>query len=302
MLRLRCASTSSTWTLDMPQWGLPLADGVVGEVGEVLCGVGDAVKRDEPVVVVETDKVSVDIRASRDGVVAAVLAVEGDEVSEGQPLLRFAFESETAEQQGPRDWADAHRRRRLAQAEEAQLRFEQWQVRWQKEQAARWAQWRSDREGAWWRGQAQAQAQRAWGHTWQRQQQQGQQQGQQQQGQQGQRQQGQRQHKRQRTAASAPGAAGAGSSEWGKLPAGEVRRLLLSSSHYAALGLARDASQADVRQAFRRVAMVVHPDRFHALPDSPLAAAAPEAFLRLQQANWVLSHPGRRRDYDRSGW
>ena len=128
MLRLRCASNMPTWTLNMPQWGLPLADGVVGEVGEVLCGVGDAVKRDEPVVVVETDKVSVDIRADRDGVVAAVLAVEGDEVSEDQPLLRFALESETAEQQRPRDWADAHRRRRLAQAEEAQLRFEQWQV------------------------------------------------------------------------------------------------------------------------------------------------------------------------------
>jgi len=30
------------------------------------------------------------------------------------------------------------------------------------------------------------------------------------------------------------------------------------------------------RQAFRRVAMRVHPDRFHAQPDSPLAAAAPE--------------------------
>ena len=71
----------------MPKWGLPLADGVVGEVGEVLCGVGDAVRRDEVVVVVETDKVSVDIRAARDGVVAAVLSAQGEEVSEGQPLL-----------------------------------------------------------------------------------------------------------------------------------------------------------------------------------------------------------------------
>ena len=56
MLRRRCAST--TWTLDMPRWGLPLADGVVGEVGEVLCGVGDAVEKDEPVLIIETDKVS----------------------------------------------------------------------------------------------------------------------------------------------------------------------------------------------------------------------------------------------------
>ena len=102
----------------MPKWGLPLADGVVGEVGEVLCGVGDAVRRDEVVVVVETDKVSVDIRAARDGVVAAVLSARGEEVSEGQPLLRFRPPSETMEggQQRPRDWAEAHRRRRLAQA------------------------------------------------------------------------------------------------------------------------------------------------------------------------------------------
>ena len=51
------------------------------------------------------------------------------QVSEGQPLLRFALQSsETGEQQRPRDWADAHRRRRLADAEEAQARFEQWQV------------------------------------------------------------------------------------------------------------------------------------------------------------------------------
>ena len=108
---------ASTWTLDMPKWGLPLADGVVGQVGpahkrrrhrrrhsavgaalpcprprrsypccaawanrpllpmvtasitygyslryirlqvgEMLCGVGDKVKADEPVVIIETDK------------------------------------------------------------------------------------------------------------------------------------------------------------------------------------------------------------------------------------------------------
>ena len=112
------AAKDRTWTLDMPKWGLPLADGVVGEVGEVLCGVGDAVRRDEVVVVVETDKVSVDIRAARDGVVAAVLSARGEEVSEGQALLRFRPPSETMEggQQRPREWAEAHRRRRLAQA------------------------------------------------------------------------------------------------------------------------------------------------------------------------------------------
>ena len=86
----------------MPKWGLPLADGVVGEVGEVLCGVGDAVRRDEVVVVVETDKVSVDIRAARDGVVAAVLSARGEEVSEGQPLMRFRPPSETVEVGGGR--------------------------------------------------------------------------------------------------------------------------------------------------------------------------------------------------------
>ena len=52
------------------------------------------------------------------------------QVSEGQPLLRFALQSSEAgeQQRSARDWADAHRRRRLADAEEAQQRFEQWQV------------------------------------------------------------------------------------------------------------------------------------------------------------------------------
>ena len=55
-----------------------------------------------------------------------------------------------------------------------------------------------------------------------------------------------------------------------------MRRLLLSTTHYGALGLTRTASAADVREAFRRIALRVHPDRFHAEPDSAQAAAAPE--------------------------
>ena len=37
-------------------------------------------------------------------------------------------------------------------------------------------------------------------------------------------------------------------------------------------------------------------------PISPPYLPISQAFLRLQQAHWVLSHPGRRRDYDRLGW
>ena len=133
-LLARCAST---WTLDMPKWGTPIADGVVGSVGELLCDVGAHVESDEVVVIVETDKVSVDIRAKRDGVVAAVLVDVGDQIGEGQPLYRFT-ERPSAEEHdwsARRGWASELARRREREAEEAALRFAQWQRRWQQEQA-----------------------------------------------------------------------------------------------------------------------------------------------------------------------
>ena len=85
------ASPGSAPTLDTPFISdtIPLAEGVLGTVEEVLAEVGQAVDENEVVAVVETDKVSLDIRASRSGVIAAVLVAVGEEVKEQQPIFEL---------------------------------------------------------------------------------------------------------------------------------------------------------------------------------------------------------------------
>jgi molecular chaperone DnaJ len=64
---------------------------------------------------------------------------------------------------------------------------------------------------------------------------------------------------------------------------------------YDTLGVERDASDQDVRKAFRRLALKYHPDRF-------LGAERQEAEERFQgitEAFNVLSHPDSRAKYDK---
>jgi acetyl-CoA carboxylase biotin carboxyl carrier protein len=55
-----------------------------------LVKVGQAVKADQTLCVIEAMKVFNEVRAERDATVAAVLVTSGQEVEAGQPLLRFA--------------------------------------------------------------------------------------------------------------------------------------------------------------------------------------------------------------------
>ncbi len=61
--------------------------------------------------------------------------------------------------------------------------------------------------------------------------------------------------------------------------------------HYSALGLAANATLADIKKAFRQKASHFHPDR-NSAPD---AAAQ---FRAVQQAYDVLADPVRRQQYD----
>ena len=63
------------------------------------------------------------------------------------------------------------------------------------------------------------------------------------------------------------------------------------SDHYAALGLASDATLADIKKAFRQKASSYHPDR-------NTAAEAPARFRAAQAAFEVLSDEARRQAYD----
>lgn len=65
--------------------------------------------------------------------------------------------------------------------------------------------------------------------------------------------------------------------------------------YYELLGVGRDASEADLKKAYRKLAMENHPDRN---PDDP---AAEDRFKQISEAYTVLSDPQRRAQYDRFG-
>lgn len=65
--------------------------------------------------------------------------------------------------------------------------------------------------------------------------------------------------------------------------------------YYKILGISRDASEQDIKRAYRRLAREHHPD---ANPDDPQAT---ETFKEINEAYQVLSDPDKRVKYDRFG-
>jgi len=65
--------------------------------------------------------------------------------------------------------------------------------------------------------------------------------------------------------------------------------------YYAALGVDKGASQADIKKAFRRLARKHHPDV------NKDDAAAEKRFKEISEANEVLSDPQKRKAYDHLG-
>lgn len=56
-----------------------------------------------------------------------------------------------------------------------------------------------------------------------------------------------------------------------------------AQSPYEVLGLSSDASDEDVRAAYRTLCQIFHPDRFESLSTEVLA----EAMRRMQEVNWA---------------
>jgi molecular chaperone DnaJ len=65
--------------------------------------------------------------------------------------------------------------------------------------------------------------------------------------------------------------------------------------YYEVLGAPRDASEADLKRAYRELALKYHPDR------NPDDAVAEEKFKEVSEAYAVLQDPEKRRQYDRFG-
>lgn len=80
------------------EYKLPsLGDGVTGKVTEIRVQPGQAVAKEDIVIVVGTDKVDAEMPVDVDGVVEEVLVKVGDDVTEGTPVLRIQVGNGVAE-------------------------------------------------------------------------------------------------------------------------------------------------------------------------------------------------------------
>src|SRR5881397_1176128 len=77
-------------------------------------------------------------------------------------------------------------------------------------------------------------------------------------------------------------------------PSGGRAARVRSTDYYGILGVPRDASEADIKKAYRKLAMDYHPDRNK-------SHDAEERFKRLTEAYEVLRDPDKRAAYDRYG-
>ncbi len=69
----------------------------------------------------------------------------------------------------------------------------------------------------------------------------------------------------------------------------------IKRDYYEVLGVAKSASDDEIKRAYRKLAMKFHPDR------NPGDAAAETAFKEAAEAYEVLSEPGKRQRYDQFG-
>ncbi len=72
-----------------------------------------------------------------------------------------------------------------------------------------------------------------------------------------------------------------------------ARGMSQSKDYYAALGLDKEATENDIKKAYRKLAMTCHPDKN---PDDPQAK---EKFQAISEAYSILSDPEKKGMYDR---
>ncbi|XP_060941810.1 dnaJ homolog subfamily B member 14 [Limanda limanda] len=73
-----------------------------------------------------------------------------------------------------------------------------------------------------------------------------------------------------------------------------VTRIKRCKDYYEVLGASKEASEDELKKAYRKLALKYHPDKNH-------APGATEAFKKIGNAYAVLSNPDKRRQYDVTG-
>lgn len=73
-----------------------IGGGEGAEVIEILVAVGDEIDVDQSLIVLESDKASMEIPSTAAGVVTELLIKEGDELAEGAPILKLEVSGDTA--------------------------------------------------------------------------------------------------------------------------------------------------------------------------------------------------------------
>ena len=71
-------------------------------VAEILVKVGDQIAVDESIVLLESDKASVEVPSTSAGVVKSILVAQGDEVAEGAVLIELEAEANAAAEEAPK--------------------------------------------------------------------------------------------------------------------------------------------------------------------------------------------------------
>lgn len=71
-----------------------------------------------------------------------------------------------------------------------------------------------------------------------------------------------------------------------------MQREWADKDFYKELGVSKDATQEEIKKAYRKLARSLHPDA------NPGDKAAEERFKRVSEANAVLSDPKERKEYD----
>lgn len=78
----------------------------------------------------------------------------------------------------------------------------------------------------------------------------------------------------------------------------QIHRDLDQYNYYELLNLTQEAQIEDIRSAFHRMALSMHPDQFHNHADSDLKEKVYAIYKRIAEGYHVLMEPRTRREYD----